>query len=357
MSTSRVANLNRSDISPYTPSFGWTRWRRRIEYDFVRMPAIVKAQTTRQAKASFKARGRPSLSAQEQRQLERAIELEDRAERAKEADKRRAEAARKRAETLKKDKSERERGQLLSQRRCDKFGFKASQSHLGAFFGKNGMQKKPSKVDEAPEDVFEDDGLDDEELLQALEQPKAEPKPPNANQVPKSDAVLMPPPSRPITTTSVKLSIPEPTSADYDLRSFWDELESSTQIARELSTVSPEQRKASETRASSFNSEDFDLTAEDLDELDPPKPATPRAVKAQRAMPPPALPAKPQAKAMPPPPVPAKRLQNKVKTQNAIRGPFLPASSLYCSPELGFTLSQLENFVDDDLQLTQAVPG
>lgn len=321
------------------------------------MPAICKAQTTKQAKASFKARGRPSLSDAEQRQLVRAIELEERAERSKEAEKRRAEAARKRSEQGKREKAEREKSQLLSQRRRDKFGFKASQFHLGAFFGKPMAEATSGKVQyTAQDDVYEDDGLDDEELLEAVETAssnKSQPK-----QVPKSDFMLMPPPPRPQPAT-LKRSSTEPTPViDQDLGNFWDDLESSTQIARELNSDSPNEQQAPELKAGSFSSEDFDLTAEDLDELDPPRPAVRTTDEnAQPARTSHNLPMKAAAKAMPPPLLPAKRVQNKMRTQNAIRGPFLPASSLYCSPELGFTLTQLENFVEDDLQLTQAVPG
>lgn len=328
----------------------------------VRMPAICKAQTTKQAKASFKARGRPSLTNAETRQLQRSIELEQRAERSKEAEKRRAEAAKKRAEQEKRAKVDREKAQVLSQRRCDKFGFKASQFHLGAFFGKPNPQTIVGK-DEEPEqdDIYEDDGLDDEELLKALESPNPRKSYDSSHQVVKSDPALMPPPPRP-SSLGIKPSntVPMP-PMDQDLGSFWDDLESSTQIARELNSDNTDQQRHSEPRAESFSSEDFDLTSEDLDELDPPKPVVLTSTKAQRMLPPPKPPMKPLSRAMPPPPrppaAPAKRLQSKVKAQKAIRGPFLPASSLYCSPELGFTLSQLENFVEDDLQLTQAVSG
>ncbi|KAK4504556.1 hypothetical protein PRZ48_005472 [Zasmidium cellare] len=339
------------------------------------MPAICKAQTTKQAKASFKARGRPSLSDAEQRQLERSIELEQRAERSKEAEKRRAEATRKRAENAKRERSARERGQLLSQRRCDKFGFKASQFHLGAFFGKPGNEAVVGQVRQADqeEDVFGDEDLDDEELFKALESANPRKSQPDTKQAPKSDAVLMPPPPRP-QPVALNRSHTEPTPAvDHDLGSFWDDLESSTQIARELNSDSPKREKHLESKAGSFSSEDFDLTAEDLDELDPPKtgmmptvesvrqtmpPSKSPLKTAVKTMPPSKLPVKTAVRTMPPPPVvAAKRVQNKAKPQNAIRGPFLPASSLYCSPELGFTLTQLENFVEDDLQLTQAVPG
>lgn len=329
----------------------------------MRMPAICKAQTTKQAKASFKARGRPSLSDAEARQLQRSIELEQRAERSKEAEKRRVEAARKRAEQEKKAKIDRQRAQILSQRRCDKFGFKASQFHLGAFFGKPGLQKTDEKCQESEQDdLYEDDGLDDEELLEALESPNPRKSQPSANEVLKPDSVLMPPPPRPVVPT-VKRSNTEPMPPmDQDLGSFWDDLESSTQIARELNSDNTDQPRPSELRAGSFSSEDFDLTAEDLDELNPPKPVVQASTKAaQHMMPPPKVPTKSSSRTMPPPPpppaAPTKRPQSKAKAQNAIRGPFLPASSLYCSPELGFTLTQLENFVEDDLQLTQAVPG
>ena len=370
------------------------------------MPAISKALTSKQAKAAFKARGRPTLSEKESRQLERALELERRAEAAKEAEKRRAEAAKKRAEKDKVDARERDKDRLGTQRRKDRFGFKASQFHLGAFFGKQN-EKKPEETvleDDEDEESFGDDDLDDEVLLSALDVPTPEVQAADRTNVsmhPMSDTALMPPPPLPRSGASLQRSKTE-SSLDMgeDLDSFWDDLDSSTQIARELDTGTVNDAQPREVSSESFSSGDFDLTAEDLDELDPPKPSVAASnVPAQRTMLPPPAPPLPQWKPqnsfapnaayknlvsatnskphvvskptrMPPPvqtasaskPTPSsnsviRASANAQKPQNAIRGPFLRASSLYCSPDHGFTLSQLETFIDDDIQLTQAIPG
>ncbi|CAK4031260.1 Hypothetical predicted protein [Lecanosticta acicola] len=369
------------------------------------MPAISKALTTKQAKAAYKARGRPSLSEKEQRQLERALELERRAEAAKEAEKRRAEAAKKRAEKEKLEGRGGNRNRLGTQRRTDRFGFKASQFHLGAFFGKqNGGQKAQEAIvetsEEADEDSFGDEDLDDEVLLSALDQTPQKATPQQL-QHSMSDCALMSPPSASHSGSTLQQANTEPAPVHgEDLDSFWDDLESSTQIARELDTDSAStSRPQQEKKSVSFSSDDFDLTAEDLDELDPPKPRSRAAAPiAPKSMAPPPLPMKagprnatsnmasshakpvyvvakvPHASVSscpvhPPLPAPKKSTtkplspslarpsRNAAKLQKAIRGPFLSASSLYCSPDLGFTLSQLESFVDDDIQLTQAVPG
>lgn len=419
------------------------------------MPA---AQTIRQAKASFAARGRPSLNAQEQRQLERGLELEQRAEKAKEAERRRAAAAKKRAENESKSKHDREKALLGTQRRKDRFGYVSSQFHMGAFLVGGGKRKVeedkelPRQKDDE-DDLFGDDGLDDEVMLNALDAPPAEHA--------KSDSAMFIPVIAPPT---MKRSQSAPVMDDL-MDDFWDDMETSTQIARELgdSEVKADMEmemtgKSRSTRSASFGSVDFDLTAEDLDHLDPPRKeeimpvkmiATPLPPPAKKEllMPPPAVPTRPiqhtpqsrmskvqppqsksstttmrppsskPASAMPPPsksvqkmpppmkpaakpPIsnpqisttvnapqpqkaailpPSRRLQHHVPQQtksravikgecfhmwlaNDIRtdsslGPFLPASSLYCSPDLGFTLTQLESFVDDDIQLTQAMPG
>lgn len=237
------------------------------------------AQTIKQAKASFSARGRPSLTAKEQRQLARSLELEQRAERAKEQAKRKAAAAKKRAENEVKGRSVEERdARLGTQRRKDRFGHVSSQFHLGAFlrrervkgdlemvmdegYGGAGKDKETEKED----DYFGDDDLDDEVMMNALDAP--------CNEHVKSDSVVqMSPPPRPLIQRSPFAPLME------DMGDFWDDLESSTQIARELGGTEAKSEfelemsgKSTSTRSASFGSLDFDLTAEDLDQLDPPR--------------------------------------------------------------------------------------
>ncbi|CZT16897.1 uncharacterized protein RCC_02732 [Ramularia collo-cygni] len=223
---------------------------------------MAGAQTIKQAKASFAARGRPSLNAQEQRQLERGLELEQRAERAKEQEKRRVAAAKKRAENERKGQNDRQRALLGTQRRKDRFGYVSSQFHLGAFLNKKKVEVEETVVEEEDvdeEDLFGDDGLDDEVMLNALDAPVEHAR---------SDSVVMMPVLAPPTIRRWQSA---PVVEDLDR--LWDDLESSTQIARELAGNEDDMEmpvKSASTRSASFGSLDFDLTADDLDQLDPP---------------------------------------------------------------------------------------
>ncbi|KJX96621.1 hypothetical protein TI39_contig611g00002 [Zymoseptoria brevis] len=340
---------------------------------------MPQAQTIAQAKASFKARGRPSLTDKQQKQLQRACELEQRAERIKEQEKKRAAAAVKK-KAGGQDGKERQKAFLGTQMRRDKFGYKSSQFHLGAFLrtgGKQDERQTGSLVvqDEVvkDEDLFEDDGLDDEMMLSALEAvPTLDTNGQSGKNIVVQETVkhskMLPPPPIPRLPTTHKPPRPaQSPNAEEDLSSFWEDLDSSTQIARDLDDSSTDfDNDVASSLNTSFGSGSFDLTAEELDKLDPP-PVPAVSVAKTRTLPapsvsmlPPPLPAKRTpipASHMPPPKKPHSIPAKETKRQNASKCPFLPAESLYCSPDLGFTLSQLENFVEDDLQLTQAVPG
>ncbi|KAF7190522.1 hypothetical protein HII31_08236 [Pseudocercospora fuligena] len=341
------------------------------------MPPVLK-QTTKQAKAAFKARGRPSLTEKEQRQLERSIELEQRAEKIREAERRRNEAAKKRAERESREKLGHQQGnsaQLGSQRRCDRFGYKSSQFHLGAFFGRkpainqheSHKQGHSETLAESEDDAFADEDLDDDSLLEALSAPavsRLQAQSPLKRRVDtvKTASSLMPPPPLPAKCHQSQQERSLDVQSPHDMQDFFDELDSSTQIARELDdhadqTVLPEPE--SNARSGSFSSGSLDLTVDDLEALDPPRPTgTPLSVpvpKTQHVMAPPAVPITRQKKHVvhTAPSVGQSEALVPAKQQRAIRGPFLPASSLYCSPDLGFTATQLELFIDDDIQLTQ----
>lgn len=425
------------------------------------MPDAVKKQTIKQAKASFKARGRPTLSEREARQLERAIELEQRAERAQEAEKRRAAAAKLRSEREKRAETHRQQQQvqLGTQRRCDRFGYKSSQFHLGAFFGMGSAANTTStsttkttttttsgQGGNDDRDGFGDDDLDDESLLDACDGSATVQTSVSAAQMSKpsaaitvqtsvsaaqmskpSAAMLMPPPPlpgasvqtaktkpareleedfgdlfdhldscsqiarslggpavtcneaagcvqqpvQPATSIQIPLAPSSPRTAvrraqasplshaQDDLSDFFDDLESASQIARELDAGTTEVRRASNASGSSFSSGSLELTEEDMEMMIDPKPptsisrqATPKTtITPHPSMLPPTLPTtRPQTRLVSSNPRVSSAIR---KTKPAIRGPFLPASSLYCSPDLGFTSTQLESFIDDDLQLTQ----
>lgn len=415
------------------------------------MPDVVRKQTIKQAKASFKARGRPTLTEKESRQLQRAIELEERADRAREAEKRRLEAAKKRSEKEKREQAQsKQQVQLGTQRRCDRFGYKSSQFHLGAFFRKQATEKpgagEASKQHE--QEAFDDDDLDDASLLGAINVANA--SDPAMKQL-RPDAGPMPPPPRPAAALVKAPRLPEqedfsdlfddldsstqiaraldspPTKATNHSaegttsasiitsrsRAFsragtrrkdsqipveemcddFGDLASATQIARELDDGVNEVRRASNASGSSFGSGSLDLTMEDIAMIDPPRPFKSPSLASTAPWPKPSkdnvdivvasehdangafassdhrLAA--QAKTargpseMPPPmlatkmsrankPATTSRSPVPMKQKGAgIRGPFLSASCLYCSPDLGFTSTQLESFIDDDLQLTQ----
>jgi hypothetical protein len=297
-------------------------------------PLPARAQTLKQAKQAFKARGSPAISEQEKRQLDRSIELERRAWRARELEKKKAEAAKKRTEKEKREGEERAKVHLGTQRLCDRYGHKASQMHLGAFLNRNAAAREPllpiqqplKAVDEMSDDSFGDSGLDDETLLEAFgsikttrkdEQPVTGTSLPFMRQDMEQDGATHP------ANDHGQPAL----AAEEDFSLFFDDLESGTQIARELSAEESEQqlqRSNSSAGSLSFHSGEFDLTAEEFDQLE----AVASLAKTCTV----------DTTLMPPPPLP-----NKHATFTVSNG--------------GFTFEELESFVDDDLQLTQADPG
>lgn len=284
------------------------------------------AQTLRQAKAAYKARTQAQLSDKERKQLERSLELDRRAWRLKEAEKRKTEAAKKRAE---KEKEERENIRLGSQRRCDKFGYKSSQMHLGAFLGRPKMveavvQRENTYLEakEVDEEEFEDSEVDDETLLDALEcTPVKQSHIPHTKPTETAARSLNPTVVTPSTTTEEALDLE---SDDFS----FDDFCSSTQIARDLEPepALPTAQISAAPAADSRTDDDFDdfeMTADDLVELDTTT-TTKKASQDRRLMPP------------PPPPVQQSTPPKLV--------------------DVGFTVCELEGFVEDDLQLTQVDP-
>ena len=292
-----------------------------------------RPQTIKQAKAAYKSRGQPSLTEQEKRQLDRAVELDRRAWRSKEYDKRKADAAKKKAESDKKQKEDLERLRLGSQRRCDRFGHKSSQMHLGAFLGKPNAQpveineNLPAIGGESKSESFGDDELDDETLLDAItstDQPIVQHTNPQQAHPLTNTAPTSIHQSKMTSTSQHTINIPAPAMEDFD--TLWEDLDSSTQIARDLAIDELHQsNRQTSSKASSFSSGEFDLTTEDMDELDPPPPVLPKLEQDKKLMPPPTLPQRPDAAIAP------------AKTE--------------------FTMCELERFIDDDLQLTQVEPG
>ncbi|RMZ15811.1 hypothetical protein D0860_01424 [Hortaea werneckii] len=405
---------------------------------------VVQRQTIKQAKAAYKSRAQQPLSDVEKKQLERSIELDRRAWRTKEQERKKAEALKKRQEKERREKDDLERTMLGTQVRRDRFGFRGSQMHLGAFFGGHGGKGKgmetakrlekanePGCTEQAASDDL--DALDDESLLGAMEVSPTIAR--SEASVPRQgpfDAARLPQHGKPSSVQS------EPTrTMQEDLDDFENELGSSSQIARELNCE--ETNVAREPRNASFSSADFDLTAEDLEELEDysgklsdettagkddlgdqnkrRSPSSSQGVSTHSNADTPHLAAVTKtaiddSKLMPPPPMPSrivaahgnKRSQTKpdlrsaipssskandcaslsetfprarsaTATQTPLPGSLtckrpeparsLPSAKVPSTHETGFkqkncnefTIGELEDFVDDDLILTQLVPG
>nr|POE62963.1 hypothetical protein CFP56_03866 [Quercus suber] len=320
---------------------------------------MVKAQTIKQAKAAFKARNYNPLSDRLERQIERSIELDNRARRSKEQEKRKAEAIARRKEKERHAREEQKCASVSEQRSCDKYGYESSQYHLEAFFptGKTGfpghiisrqVQGCNNQGDYAiNEELKGDDSFD---LIQ--------------------DSVAMPVPP--------KLMLSCPKSDQVSVESFYtsfgltkkatrvltDQDENDATLVREHGSkthnVKEPQRCDSTMDSSngckvSFGSvdSDFDLTVEDVEALEASL-CLRRDENDSGLMRPPDLLAKSAT---------ASRLQmppvaNKLEVDSGILElkdvPHQIERTF--TDKIGFTMSQLESYVDDDLQLTQTTP-
>lgn len=348
---------------------------------------MPQAKTIKQAKAAFKTRTEQPLTEREQKQLERSIQLDRRAWGIREREKNKADIAKKRVAQEKAQKDEERR--LGTQRRFDKHGFKSSQFHLGAFFGmphhvvRNPMPEV--KADDATagrvehsdpgdgekttflgendisefEDEYED--VDDESLLEALQSPELT-RVSKMQGAPAAIDTSMPPPPRP------KIVPPPPRhvgqghgQAEADLE-WCDFLESSTQIAREIdadvsttTTTSPQAHRPAvkeAVRTTSFSSGSFDLTEDDIEQLDPtPRPETNNEHHEMQKQ----TKAVTERLSMPPPPLPPKRAQQRPvfgHEAQETNAKIIPRNT-HADERLGFSMTQLESFMDDDLELTQ----
>lgn len=226
-----------------------------------------RAQTIKQAKAAFKARGPTAVSSAERRQLERGAVLLERAARLKEQDQRRKLLAKKRDEHPQKEKPV----LLGTQVKLDKFGHKSSQFHLGAFVKVSRPQPVPQKGDEeSKEEPWDDEDVDDDTLLDIAAKSAVQHKPNFNATIPMTGTRPAPKAKTPNRKTDLPV---------YEDLSDWDDfLDSSTQLARELSSEGPArppqvaQTNGSKPRCRipSFTSPDFDLdlSNEDLEALE-----------------------------------------------------------------------------------------
>lgn len=294
-------------------------------------PVLHRPQTLKQARAAYRASTNGAVSEAERKRLDRLVELDRRAWRAKETEKRRAEALKKKAE---KDDKERSNVHLATQRKCDKFGYRSSQMHLGAFFGRPGVATNGARTagdgfeSFVEDEEFGDEDLGDHVLLDALDTEGSK----LLAHAPTSASDGRP--SSGIPRKAPEQARHKPAVSSDDLLEFHD-FGSSTQVARELDIEMPGKREATDrpirTTSSCSNGEfgSFDLTDDDLEELDesvdlrPTGPQLKTVTEDRTLMPPPPLPPPPIAKVLP------VRLQS------------------------GFTVAELEYFIDDDIQLTQ----
>lgn len=303
-------------------------------------------QTLKQAKAAFKARGSTVVSEQEKRQLERGAVLLERAGRIKEQEQRRKDVLKKKAA----QEARTTKPCLLgTQRRLDKFGYKSSQFHLGSFFKPKPPATLPDLEEEATE-PWDANDVDDDTLLDFADE-----SPVSNNKTP----VRQPLPT-PTKASSFKSACSPSLNDDgYGL------LERSPQLARE---VSPGQKRASHAspsfvRIPSFTSTDFDLSVDDLEEMDMPiQAASPRPEKTRSKTPAKSLEQtcglvdqKPRPavqhsdrQLMPPPRLPAKRPTPKHIETSPRSG---PAHKRY-KPH-GISMADLESLAGEEIQLSQ----
>jgi len=221
-------------------------------------------QTLKQAKAAFKARGSTLVTDTEKRQLERGAVLLQRAERIKEAEIRRKELKKKSVQDTKSARA----CLLGTQRVNDKFGYQRSQFHLGAFLKPKPVPAPaplPEVQEEGPSpEPWEDDGVDDDTLLDLAGE-----SPVTTIKAPPVRAPSQQTPSK--THGHVKNTLISASTTDEF--GSWDDLfERSSQITRDLSTPQKPTHVIPATRSfdriPSFTSGDFDLSADDLEELD-----------------------------------------------------------------------------------------
>lgn len=259
-----------------------------------------RPQTLKQAKKAFKARGPTSVSDQERRRLERGAQLLERASRIKEQEQRRKDQLRRKEEASVKDSlnpAQHAQHPLLgTQRKLDKFGYKSSQLHLGAFL-KNARpvvvaaeEQRKQNISAEPWDD-DSDSVDDNTLLDIVDESSCQRG--KQGDVPAGQQL----PSVPLSIQHTSFLI-----GGNDLDHWDDFLESSTQLARELSNEKPmPPQKPAPCVFSSFGSTDFDLSSEDIEALDAslhdPEPPVPEnairtADKAKAILPPPPSPPK-----------------------------------------------------------------
>jgi hypothetical protein len=343
---------------------------------------MPQAKTIKQAKAAYKNRSEQPLTEREQKQLERSVQLDRRAWAIRERENNRLDLAKQRVAQEKAQKEQERR--IGTQRRNDKFGFKSSQFHLGAFFRKPNpvlsAGSRESKVDivkdhsgslpggdgdkatgpmaevemDAEEDEYED--VDDESLLEALQSPEFARFNKAKLEIQAKPDFSMPPPPRPAFVQPISKP-PAQLLAQPEIDMEWhDFLESSTQIARELSTETPTPpphipAAKEPLRTGSFSSGSFELTEDDIEQLDP----TPRSrtltehnTKQTGVL--------DDRMKMPPPPLPTKRSGQRRTDEDSAAAikPIHPVKTMHAQDDLGFSMTQLESFVEDDLQLTQA---
>lgn len=189
-----------------------------------RSTVSYRPQTSRQAKRAYqKAGATPRISAAEQRRIDRAVELEDRAARIRLHNVRARENKRKKAE---KDEKDREIRKRMGIQEPSKFKIGPSQLSLGAFVAVGPKHKKPEPV---------------EDEMAGCSSPYTPTE--NTKTMLPSTTLMPPPPPRLSSKTQVSKPIPtscsapsKPVATAAATESDWDMfLDSNTQVEREIS--------------------------------------------------------------------------------------------------------------------------
>lgn len=311
-----------------------------------------RPQTLKQAKAAFKARGSTSVSAAEKRRLERGAVLLERATRLKDLEQRKKNHLKKKGEKEAKDAHVKPPVLLGTQHKLDKFGYKSSQFHLGAFLK---QARDTAKTTEADQEVSTEprgpDPVDDDHVLLDVAVKSAATQESREHiQCPAMSSQETQPGSSPQRDCH--------DSGNDEFAHLDGFIESSTQIARELS----EEKHVclpfpTRIEFSSFGSTDFDISAEDMEELD--ASLAQQHAASQKEPAPHGGKHKDDRKLMPPP-IQKDRKHNPMSPSRPVTSAAKVLSILHPSsiaPQtyelLGFTLDDLESLVSEDVQFTQ----
>lgn len=299
-----------------------------------------RPQTIKQAKAAFKARGPTAVSAAERRRLERGAQLLERATKIKEQEQRKKDQLRKKEIQETKEQTPQKPAVLLgTQRRLDKFGYKSSQFHLGAFLKPSRPLVLSKENTDVPAEPWDDgdEVVDDDVLLDIVTEVPSQQR--DTGRANEDRAATIEPLQEDQEDSSP--------STEEDFGEWDDFIQSSTQLARELSSDRPTVKNTSAPPTlhfSSFGSADFDFSVEDFEDLE--KQAVSEQAGDRKNKSPSATIAcddDMDRKRMPPPNLPLPPRPRRLRSATS-------------EPAVGISLAELESLVNEEIELTQ-LPG